>query len=183
MRDAWKALSAPAGGLSLRAGALASSGRSLAEGGLQGLSGLDLELGHHRLAQLHLVVAALRDGEGRLEGVLLGEDPGGVLVAPVASTPAEMKPGEAVDAPLERGVYLPFHSIETILLLGRRTMRELRRAAVEETVHRERVLDELDRIFFDMVERKGRYSSTARMEDPESPGLGRESAGEHSGHV
>jgi hypothetical protein len=91
-----------------------------------------------------------------VSGEVIGEDAGGIMIKP-------REKGRAAD-----GIYIPYSRIETVLLLRARTQEEERKLEFEDAVHKQRVLDELDRIFFEMTEKKGRYQRSQPVEaDPE----------------
>jgi len=77
-----------------------------------------------------------------------------------------IKPRE--DGRLGDGVYVPYDRIETVLLLRQRTEEEERKLEFKGAVQKQRVLDELDRIFFEMTEKKGRYQVGQPIEDAQS---------------
>lgn len=106
-------------------------------------------------ANEHVMVLVVDPGSSAprpVEGRLVGEDRAGILVQP-----------DGVETRVLE--YIPYVHVETVLLLGQRSEADQRKAEFEQKVHHQRVLDELDRIFFDMVDRKGRYS----RDDPVQP--------------
>jgi hypothetical protein len=91
-----------------------------------------------------------------VSGEIIGEDAGGIMLKP-------REQGRAGD-----GVYIPYARIETVLLLRAHTQEEERKIEFEDAVQKQRVLDELDRIFFEMTEKKGRYQRGQPIElDPD----------------
>jgi hypothetical protein len=97
------------------------------------------------------------------EGRVVGEDAGGVLMETLAPRRATQ------EVPRGQRLYIPFTNIEVILLLEKKSEAELQAMRWEGHVRRQRVLDELDRIFFELAEKKGTYTAGPRPRLPPRP--------------